>query len=284
MGLAIIALTIIFKLVTLPLNLRMLRSQRRMQQLKPQLDKLKEQHGQDKMALAQAQMELYKIEGVSPAGACLPMLLQLPFLFGLYAAFSYVVQSHTIADLNNLLYSSWLYIPGATDQLVSNAINLSFLGLNLAQHADFSKGLQATIPYLILPILAATSQFVLSKLMMAPKSVLPKPKNNTEVSLENSLMAAQGQMVYLFPIITLFINIQFAAGLSLYWTVGNIFSIIQQLYINKKMPIMAISQQGELVPAEQLEASNAIEGQIIEYTHQPKSKSKPSKKKSKKRK
>lgn len=270
MGLAIIGLTILFKLVTLPLNLRMLRSQRRMQQLKPQLDKLKQQHGADKMALAQAQMELYKAEGVSPAGACLPMLLQLPFLFGLYHAFQFITANHTIAEVNKVLYTAWLHLPGDSALLIKEAVNIHFLWLDLSK-AD---------PYFILPLLAALTQFVVSKMMMPPKSVLPQPQNKTEVSLENSLVAAQGQMMYLFPIITFIINLQFPSGLSLYWTVGNIFSIIQQIYINKKMPIMAINQQGELVPADQLEHQNTIEGQIIAETKN--SQSKPSDKKKKK--
>src|SRR5690606_22941381 len=180
---------------------RMLRSQRRMQQLKPQLDKLKEQHGSDKMALAQAQMELYKIEGVSPAGACLPMLLQLPFLFGLFQAFQYITAEHTIAEVNTILYSNWLHLQGPLTEPIKEAINLHFLWFDLSKPDT----------YLILPVLAAVTQFILSKMMTPPKSVLPKPQNKSEVSLQNSLVAAQGQMVYLFPIITSIINRQFCS-------------------------------------------------------------------------
>src|SRR5690606_16134034 len=120
MGLAIIALTILFKLLTLPLNVKMLRSQRRMQQLKPKLQELKEKHGDDRMTYAQAQMDLYKAEGVSPAGSCLPMLLQLPFLFGLFAAFRLVVDLKDISDLNQHLYAEWLYLGSLSD------LNLQF--------------------------------------------------------------------------------------------------------------------------------------------------------------
>src|SRR5690606_40894208 len=97
---------------------------------------------------------------------------------------------------------------------LEEAINLQFLWFDLSK-PDM---------YLILPVLAAVTQFILSKMMTPPKSVLPKPQNKSEVSLENSLVAAQGQMVYLFPIITFIINLQFPSGLSLYWTGGNIFS------------------------------------------------------------
>ena len=206
MGLAIIALTVIFKVVTLPLNLRMLRSQRRMQQLRPELQKLKDVHGSDRMALAQAQMDLYKAEGVSPTGSCLPLLLQIPFLFGLYAAFRFVVDLKDVAQLNDHLYSSWLYLSSLSD------LNLHFLW------ADLSK----TDSLFILPVLAGLSQFVLTKMMTPAMPKVEKAKK-AEASLEDSLAAAQGQMVYLFPIMTFLINLSFPAGLGLYWTAGNIF-------------------------------------------------------------
>lgn len=219
MGLAIIALTIIFKLLTLPLNLRMLRSQRRMQQLRPELQKLKEAHEGDRMALAQAQMELYKAEGVSPTGSCLPLILQIPFLFGLYAAFNMIVRLENVQDLNEHLYSSSLYLSSLND------LNLHFLWTDLS----------TTDQLFILPVLAGLTQFVLTK-MMTP--AMPKVEKNkkAQASLEDSLAAAQGQMVYLFPIMTFLINLSFPAGLGLYWTAGNIFSIIQQFYINRQMP------------------------------------------------
>ena len=222
MGLAIIALTVLFKLLTLPLNIKMLRSQRRMQQLKPELQKLKEQYGSDRMAYAQAQMDLYKAEGVSPAGSCLPMLLQLPFLFGLFAAFRLVVDLKDIGDLNEHLYADWLHLGSLSD------LDLQFFWTSLA-HPD---------PWFILPILAAVSQYFLSKMMM-PSMPKVEKKSKAEMSLEDSLAAAQGQMIYLFPIVTFLINLTFPAGLGLYWTAGNIFSIIQQFYINRQVPIVA---------------------------------------------
>lgn len=219
MGLAIIALTILFKVATLPLNLRMLRSQRRMQQLRPELQKLKDIHGKDRMALAQAQMDLYKAEGVSPTGSCLPLLLQIPFLFGLYAAFRFVVDLKDISQLNDHLYNSWLYLNSLSD------LNLHFLWTDLSTPDKL----------FILPVLAGLSQFVLTKMMTPAMPKVEKAKK-AEASLEDSLAAAQGQMVYLFPIMTFLINLSFPAGLGLYWTAGNIFSIIQQFYINRQMP------------------------------------------------
>jgi YidC/Oxa1 family membrane protein insertase len=242
MGLAIIALTLLFKLATLPLNLRMLSSQRRMQQLRPKLEELKEAHGKDRMALAQAQMELYKAEGVSPTGSCLPLLLQLPFLFGLYAAFNMIVHLGNVQDLNNHLYSSSLHLKSLSD------LDLNFWWLNLAK----------TDHLFILPVLAGLTQFVLSKMTMPsmPKKEKTSEKK-AETSLEESLAAAQGQMVYLFPIMTLLINLNFPSGLGLYWTAGNIFSIIQQFYINRQAPMVPPIVATSVVDSEAIVAAEA---------------------------
>lgn len=225
MGLAIIGITILFRLVVLPLNWKALHSQRKMQQLKPHIDSLKSKHKDDKAAFAQAQMDLYKEHGISPIGGCLPMLLQIPFLFGVYRAMQFMVDLKTVEELNQHLYVDWLHINQLSD------IHLQFGWLNLA-HPD---------PWLILPILAGVSQFVLSKMMLPPKDELPQPETKTEASLEQSMMAAQKQMVYFFPIMTFLVAWRFSSGLSLYWTVGNLFSIIQQFYVNKALPHTQLS-------------------------------------------
>ena len=235
MGLAIIGLTILFRLIVLPLNWKSLHSSRKMQQLKPHLDALKEKHKDDKVAFTQAQMELYKEHGISPVGGCLPMLLQLPFLFGVYESLRFVVALNNVADLNNRLYFDWLHIAHVSD------LHLRFAWLNLA-HPD---------PYYILPLLAGLTQFIVSWMMLPPKEELPNPANKKEASLENSMASAQRQMVYFFPIMTFLIAWRFPAGLSLYWTVGNLFSIIQQFYINKSLPHGALLLPVvEVVPAE----------------------------------
>jgi YidC/Oxa1 family membrane protein insertase len=220
MGLAIIALTILFRLVVLPLNWKSLHSQRKMQQLKPHLDVIKAKHKDDKAAFSQAQMDLYKEHGISPIGGCLPMLLQLPFLFGVYRAMQFMVDLKTVGELNSHLYVDWLHIQQLSD------IHLQFGWLNLA-HPD---------PWFVLPVLAGVSQFILSRMMLPPKEELPKPETPKEASLEQSMASAQRQMVYFFPIMTFLLAWRFSAGLSLYWTVGNLFSIIQQFYVNKALP------------------------------------------------
>jgi len=101
-GLSIIVVTILLKLVTAPLTTKQMNSMRRMGELKPQLDALKEKFGDDRQAFGQAQMELYRKEGVNPLGGCLPMVAQFPVFIGLY----YALQS-TI-ELRHAPFFGWI--------------------------------------------------------------------------------------------------------------------------------------------------------------------------------
>jgi len=101
-GLSIIVVTILLKLVTAPLTAKQMNSMRRMGELKPQIDALKEKFGDDRQAFGQAQMELFRKEGVNPLGGCLPMLAQFPVFIGLY----YALQS-TI-ELRHAPFFGWI--------------------------------------------------------------------------------------------------------------------------------------------------------------------------------
>jgi len=86
-GAAIILLTIIVKLALYPLTGKSIKAQHDMKELEPELKQLREKHGTDKQALAQKTMELYQKRGVTPFSGCLPVLIQIPIIFGLYWVF-----------------------------------------------------------------------------------------------------------------------------------------------------------------------------------------------------
>lgn len=103
-GLTIIVFTVLVKLILWPLTRQQLRASKAMQQLQPQLNELKKQHGKNKEQLMAAQMQLYRENRVNPMGGCLPMLVQLPIWIGLYQAL-YALSTH--ADFA----SRFLWIP-----------------------------------------------------------------------------------------------------------------------------------------------------------------------------
>lgn len=212
MGFAIIALTVVIKLVLWPLTGSALKSQRAMQQLQPKLDALKEKHKDNKEALAKEMMELYTKEKVNPLSSCLPLLIQIPVLIALYR-----VLKLGVSDLDVSMLYSFVQNPGN--------VNETFLGL-----VDLSV---RSIP---LALLAGASQFVQTKMLMLKRP--PAKLREKDGAKDEDMMAAMNQsMTYMMPIMTVVISWSLPAGLTLYWVAVSVISILQQFLVFKKNPL-----------------------------------------------
>ncbi|HOX96378.1 MAG TPA: YidC/Oxa1 family membrane protein insertase [Candidatus Woesebacteria bacterium] len=213
LGLSIIAITLILKIILLPLVIPSLKSAKKMQDLKPELDRLKAKHT-DKAALQQAQVALYKERGINPASGCLPQIIQIIILISLYQVFMYFLKQSSI--------------DGTT-------LNPFFLYLDLTK-PDRTY---------IMPILAGVSQLVFSLMMQSgvlsevknPKKKEEKKKEENNLEMASSM---QQQMVYMMPLMTVIISLNFQSGLVLYWVLSTVFSIVQQYFF---------SGWGGLIPA-----------------------------------
>lgn len=205
LGLAIIAVTLLVKIILLPLVVPSLKSAKKMQELKPHLDKLKAKHT-DKAKLQQAQLDLYKQHGVNPAAGCLPQIVQIVILIALYQVFMRFLASPT---------------------LDGQSVNLNFLYFNLAKPD----------PIYLLPVLAGVSQLVFSLMMTSglethhQKNLPPKAQEKEADSFEMA-QSMQSQMLYMMPLMTTLISLKFHSGLVLYWVVSTLFSIVQQYYFS----------------------------------------------------
>lgn len=195
-GFAIIIFTLLIKLLTAPLNARQIKSSKAMQELQPQLKELQKKYKDDKEALAQKQMDLYKEAGVNPLGGCLPTLIQFPIWIGLYQSLFRLANAGKLAEgffwipsLSEPTGMGWIW-PLAGDKLV------------------------AGWPYLVLPVLTIVTQVLLQK-MMTPRNQDPQA-------------ASMGRMMMFMPLMFGFFAIQVPSGLALYWVTMNIFSMIQQ--------------------------------------------------------
>lgn len=205
LGLAIIFLTLVIRLVLVPITLPSLKSAKKMQELKPSIDRLKKKY-KDPKKLQQAQLQLYKQNKVNPAAGCLPQIVQIIILISLYR----VLMDFIGQDFFN-----------------GTKINLDFLWLNLSQPD----------PYYILPIVAGFSQLLYSLLMQTgtvteaknPKGKAKKQKEEDKLEMAQSI---QKQMVYTMPLMTTIIALKFPSGLALYWSISTIFSFIQQLILS----------------------------------------------------
>jgi YidC/Oxa1 family membrane protein insertase len=197
----ILGLTLLVRFALLVPSKRVLESQRKMNGLQPQMAELKAEYGDDKNGYAMAQMELYKKNGINPAGSCLPTLFQFLFLIILYQAVL-----HGLAVNTAHLYG---WIPKVT------TIGTSFLGFNLLKPDHF----------FILPILAAAGQYLQAKML------LPKAIPGQE---EDQSMAIQRQMVYFAPAMYLLVAFRLPAGAVMYVIIGTVFTVIQQRYVKRE--------------------------------------------------
>ncbi len=223
LGFAVIGLTLLIRLLLYPLMAAQLRSAKKMAKLKPHMDALTIKHKENKQALQQAQLALYKEHGVNPAAGCLPLLIQLPVLIALYNVFYQILGNGNLqkitAEINQVVY---------TPAFKLSALDLNFFGVNLGiKPAQFQTG-----GYLLLlvPVVTAALQWYQTKLMTPPvvKATEGKP---TE---EDAAAEMQKQMAIVTPLLFGYFAFQFPLGLALYWNVFGIFGIMQQLAINKE--------------------------------------------------
>jgi YidC/Oxa1 family membrane protein insertase len=218
-GIAIIILTIGVRILLYPLMAQSIKSQKVLSELQPKIQELQKKYENDKTKQSQALMELYKTEKFNPFGGCLPLLAQFPILLALYRVFSGGFHQEQL----KLLYS---FVPNP------GSINQTFLGIiDLSKGTTFSAdgGVHYLIPNIVLVGLAGVTQLIQAK-MMVPKN--QKAKGDGDKAGQFS-QVMQKQMMYMLPLFTVFILWKLPAALALYWTVGNIFSIIQQYAIYK---------------------------------------------------
>lgn len=190
-GLAIIVFTIVVKIFLLPIALKQTNSMKRMQEIQPKLKALQDKYKNDKEKLNQKMMELYKEHNYNPASGCLPMLVQFPILIGLFR----VLQ-------NPKLY---VFPEGTYENVLQNFLWLPNLG-----NPD---------PYYILPVLAALTTYLSTKM----------------ISAKSGGDQTQKTMNMIMPIFIGWISIRFPSGLALYWVISNAFQMAQQAVIMNKV-------------------------------------------------
>ena len=199
-GIVILLMTLLIKLIISPLTIKSYKSSARMQVLKPEIDKLNAKYPNEKDAMKkqQAMMELYRKAGVSPAGGCLPMLLQMPILFAMFRFFPASIELRQQKFL-------WADDLSAYDSIVDFGFNVPLLGDHLSLFA----------------LLMAASMFIYSKMTASQMSDDPNMAGMKFMSL------------YLMPIMMFFICNNLSSGLSYYYLLSNIITMGMTWYIRK---------------------------------------------------
>ena len=191
-GVSIILLTILVRAVFYPITARGNESMKKMQSVQPKFKELREKYKDNPQLLNQKMTELYRAEGVNPFAGCLPILLQIPIFFALYA-------------------------------MLDNAIEL--------RHVSFlwCKNLAAADTVLSIPVFINNWSIPVNPLVLAMTALMVIQQRMTPMSMD----PAQKKMMAMMPIVMLFFLYDLPSGLTLYWTVSNLFSILQ-LWLQKR--------------------------------------------------
>ena len=230
-GVVIILLTIIVRIVLIPLTISQTKSMAKMQKLQPELKELQKKYKDDKKKLQEETMEFYKKNNVNPLAGCLPLLLQMPVFFALFQALRNpsVIVTKVLGNFSLNGVTSGIktglagMMPGVdfsqtglTGLLTSVANpNYNFLWMNL----------NARDPYYILVILMVATMFFSMKMTTTDSK--------------------QSKITYLMPLVFGFISFQFPSGILVYWVTTNIWSIGQQWFVNKFVTRKKIKEELE---------------------------------------
>ncbi|MBN2258941.1 MAG: membrane protein insertase YidC [Clostridiales bacterium] len=204
-AISIIILTILIKVILFPLSISQIRSTKKMNEVQPKIKELQAKYKNDKEQLNIKTMELYKENKINPLSGCLPLIIQLPILFGLFAV---------LRDPAQYVFDGSLELAAAT-------MSQGFLWVKDLSMPDLISNVWPTGPSFlialpgILPILSSISTYI----QMATMSTTQNSTTKT--------------MAYTMPIMILWFGKSFASGLMIYWTVSNLFQMGQQYLINK---------------------------------------------------
>jgi len=210
-GLAIVVLTILIKTVLSPLYHFQLSVSRRsmleQRKIAPELAELRKKYKNDPQKQQAAMMELYKEHGINPLGGltgCIPALLQLPILTALYYVFYGNARAHRYPS------DHFLWIQHLNDFPSAHPL---IPGLPIP-----------TLAYLVIPLLAAATTFVQSRMMQQPPNPMATEQEQQAQQMTRTMQVVMPLMIAYFAFVT-------PAGLGLYWLVSNCFAIIQQYFV-----------------------------------------------------
>jgi YidC/Oxa1 family membrane protein insertase len=216
---AIFLLTVLIRLALFPLTRKQLQSSRAMQVLQPQLQELQRRYGRDNpRELMAAQQALYREHGVNPYTGCFPLLIQMPFLYGLYFSLYTVLLSQKHGKVTETVTE---HLKRVNHDLYGFVPHL----LHLPATTFFWTNLATPDPWKILPILAGIFTFI--QLRMAQPVRRPTPAGQRP----DPNAQAMSSMQFIMPFFTFFIGLNFPSGLALYWTISTIFSGVQQYFL-----------------------------------------------------
>lgn len=252
-GISIILFTLLIRLLTHPLTVQQFKATRSMQTLQddPRYKKMQEKYKNDKEKLAQEQMKLYKELGINPLGSCLPTLIQLPLILGLYQSVTRAMAASPVElfRLEQIIY------PGFVNAAELLPLENQFLWMDLGQPERIAIfGL--SVPFLAILVVATT--FLQSKLIQPPSSG----------GNDQGAMISKSMSIYM-PILMGFMAYSLASGLAIYFLTSNVFGIIQYALLGRAnwsniFPFLKKKEEGQKPKKETPEIIEAEAEDVVE--------------------
>ncbi|MEE0867529.1 MAG: YidC/Oxa1 family membrane protein insertase [Clostridia bacterium] len=237
-GLTLIIVTIIIRIISIPLTIMSQKSTAKTQLLQPEILKLQQKYKNDKEKLSIEMQKLYTKHGVNPMGGCFPLIVQMFVLFGfirvVYDPLRYILQL-SVDQINAIREavgaSATTYqvtlcgMEGVKEQIIAlgkTPINFDFMGIDLTQ---MLKGNVGNIHMWIFPVLAVLVT-ILNSIYSKKQMEKSGQGNEQAASMTNSMMM-------IMPVMTAYFTYIMPAGMSLYWFISTAVQLVQQVIINK---------------------------------------------------
>lgn len=205
-GIAVIIFTVLVRMLLWPLVTKQLHSQKAIQELQPELQRIRSETKGDKQAEGRLVMELYKERKINPFASFLPLLIQLPIFFALFVVLSDIIKPGQFGALSY-------------DYIKQLDVIAAIIKESVSFHPTLLGVIDLTKASAILAALAAAAQFIQTK-QLQPKHVSDDPQAR--------MMAG---MIYIFPVVTFVVGLTLPSALALYWLVTSLVAILQQYLV-----------------------------------------------------
>ncbi len=223
-GLSIVGLVLVMRAAMIPLFVKQIHASRRMQIIQPELQKIQKKYKgkndpDSRQALTSETMELYKRTGTNPFSSCLPILLQSPFFFGLF---------RVLNGLADIAHGKKDAIGPITKVVASQAESAAIFGAQLSAKFTTAANTNTRILTVLLIVLMSASTFTTQRQLMM--------KNMPASALDNPFAKQQKVLLYVMPLFFAISGVNFPIGVLLYWFTTNVWSMLQQFYVIRRMP------------------------------------------------
>ncbi|MZD06843.1 membrane protein insertase YidC [Streptomyces sp. SID5785] len=232
-GLSIVFLVVLIRICLIPLFVKQIKATRNMQLLQPQMKAIQERYKNDKQRQSEEMMKLYKETGTNPLSSCLPILVQSPFFFALYHTLAGIADGKKIGFIDQSLLDSAqkAHIFGAplAAKFTDSAAEISKMGASLTD---------VRVVTAIMIVLMSASQFYTQRQLMT---------RNVDLTVKTPFMQQQKMLMYVFPLIFLFMGINFPVGVLVYWLTTNVWTMGQQMYVISRNPTPGSKAQAKML-------------------------------------